>query len=666
MPELTDEQLMAIADSQPQQIQFVGTTGRSRRNNNPFNIVHHPYFAEKYGAQREPEGKFGMYPDMMAGYMAGIDQIMLDANRGHTLASFVNKFAPPHENPTAQLINQYSKALGVSPDTPLAQINPHALAVPMLARESSTRIVGMGQSKPQLPQKEISDQELMAIADAQQPASQEGIQTEMPTEFVSPDTLNLQQTKPTLGPIPTLPGMVAQGLEQNLPLMGMIGGGAAGTALGGPLGQFSGPVGAGLGYAGGQTAQNIIKSVRGEQLPPFGEQIAEVAKGIATGATAEMGGQAVGKIFEVLTGGAMARGVKSALDVERYNMAQDLASKGVFVDPTTIAKPGPFTRGMAWVVNKIEPGKSITQAYRRKALEALTEMRYNFVEQTMGLPAVGSMRAGEAPDRVMKVFAQFRETNPNAQINPTNLNEWLSGLQESEIPKKSLELFNVLKSRTGQPINANEIESLNKLIWEKFRGLTYADKQFRSEILSKLYADLPNDLAEALKFAKATTREIKQAKLIEGLLQRNGATSKDGQIFNPMQFYRNVRAAEDQIMRSLDPQQAKMVFNFAEQMKFAGQTENIMREVGKEESNWLYKWASRAPLIGSLTGAAYNPLLIIPAGAHAQLAWSFIKPNGAVRKLLTSGLPTLPGKAALATKIGITKTIEEKLGLRGD
>lgn len=135
-----------------QQMAFSGTTGRSKTNNNPLNLEYRPgSYQDKYGAELEPVSKsgqqrFAKFPTMESGYNAGLDQIRLDQQRGHTLASFVAKFAPPHENPTSELVSSYAKQLGVSPDTSLADIPPEKLIVPMLARESSTRIVS-GKSK---------------------------------------------------------------------------------------------------------------------------------------------------------------------------------------------------------------------------------------------------------------------------------------------------------------------------------------------------------------------------------------------------------------------------------------------------------------------------------------------------------------------------------------
>lgn len=138
-------------------VQLVGTTGRSATNNNPGNLTPAPYFEQKYGATLEPpsrsgQQKFLKFKTPQDGYNAVLDQIKIDAGRGHTLASFTSKYAPPNENPTGELIAQYASTLGVSPDTPLANIPPEALAVPLLARESSTKIIPAGQGGQPQPQ----------------------------------------------------------------------------------------------------------------------------------------------------------------------------------------------------------------------------------------------------------------------------------------------------------------------------------------------------------------------------------------------------------------------------------------------------------------------------------------------------------------------------------
>lgn len=79
-----------------------------------------------------------------------------------------------------------------------------------------------------------------------------------------------------------------------------IPGAAGGTLLGGgPVGTVAGGAAlAGLGYAGGQKVSDIIEELIGLRQPkPLGEQFVQTGKDIATGATAELAGQAGGKVI---------------------------------------------------------------------------------------------------------------------------------------------------------------------------------------------------------------------------------------------------------------------------------------------------------------------------------------------------------------------------------
>lgn len=159
---LSDEELLEQVNDPV----FAGTTGRSRRNNNPLNLEYRPgSYQDKYKAELEPEGRFAVFPSMEAGYSAGLEQIKLDTERGHTLKSFVHKFAPSHENPTDDLIKQYSKHLGVEPDTPLSNILPEELIIPMLKRESSTKITNAERLASKIggtiPPSQLSDEALL-------------------------------------------------------------------------------------------------------------------------------------------------------------------------------------------------------------------------------------------------------------------------------------------------------------------------------------------------------------------------------------------------------------------------------------------------------------------------------------------------------------------------
>ncbi|RTL06201.1 hypothetical protein EKK58_06175 [Candidatus Dependentiae bacterium] len=111
------------------------TSRLSYVNNNPGNLR----YAGQEGAVKGESG-FARFQSPWQGLQALSNQVALDTNRGHTLESFINKFAPPTENNTKQYINQAVAKLGVSPNTPLSKI-PHDELVKFIAlKESSTKI----------------------------------------------------------------------------------------------------------------------------------------------------------------------------------------------------------------------------------------------------------------------------------------------------------------------------------------------------------------------------------------------------------------------------------------------------------------------------------------------------------------------------------------------
>lgn len=114
----------------------IPTTSRlSYVNNNPGNLR----FAGQAGAV-QGEGGFARFESPEAGLKALENQIKLDASRGHTVASFVSKFAPPTENDTATYIKNIATATSSSPMTPIAQIDIKKLLAAMAKQESGSKI----------------------------------------------------------------------------------------------------------------------------------------------------------------------------------------------------------------------------------------------------------------------------------------------------------------------------------------------------------------------------------------------------------------------------------------------------------------------------------------------------------------------------------------------
>jgi hypothetical protein len=119
-----------------QQVEIPKTSRLAYVNNNPGNLK----FAGQTGAVEGEKG-FARFSTPEAGAKALMSQIKLDASRGHTLKSFINKFAPPTENDTKLYIEQVAKMLGVTPDTKIERVDIKKLAAAIAKKESSTTLM---------------------------------------------------------------------------------------------------------------------------------------------------------------------------------------------------------------------------------------------------------------------------------------------------------------------------------------------------------------------------------------------------------------------------------------------------------------------------------------------------------------------------------------------
>src|SRR5437016_7116639 len=107
----------------------------AEQNNNPGNLR----FAGQRGAT-PGSGGFSRFDTVEQGYQALQDQIKLDSGRGHTLASYISKYAPPSENDTSVYIQQATETLGVDPGTPLSGIDIDKLSQFQVKTESGLAI----------------------------------------------------------------------------------------------------------------------------------------------------------------------------------------------------------------------------------------------------------------------------------------------------------------------------------------------------------------------------------------------------------------------------------------------------------------------------------------------------------------------------------------------
>lgn len=88
----------------------------AQRNNNPGNLRAGPK------AKRKDKRGYAVYDSPEDGWADLKHQIQLDIDRGLTLAQFLNKYAPPSENPTDQYTFFVAGRLGIPMDVPLQQL----------------------------------------------------------------------------------------------------------------------------------------------------------------------------------------------------------------------------------------------------------------------------------------------------------------------------------------------------------------------------------------------------------------------------------------------------------------------------------------------------------------------------------------------------------------
>ena len=107
--------------------------------------------------------------------------------------------------------------------------------------------------------------------------------------------LSEEQREKEFGVIRRAPPKWVEPVKTGLETVGLIGGGALGTAT--PLGPVGSLIGAGLGYAAGKQVSNIGLELLGYRRPEvLPEKIKKAASDIAEGATVEAGGGIVGKL----------------------------------------------------------------------------------------------------------------------------------------------------------------------------------------------------------------------------------------------------------------------------------------------------------------------------------------------------------------------------------
>lgn len=98
-----------------------GQTGVGATLNNPGGL-NYAQWESAYGATQTPGSPFATFPNLQSGMNAITDWVNQHIQKGDTLTSMMNTYAPPSQNPTTPLrIQQLTTLTGLDPNVPISQ-----------------------------------------------------------------------------------------------------------------------------------------------------------------------------------------------------------------------------------------------------------------------------------------------------------------------------------------------------------------------------------------------------------------------------------------------------------------------------------------------------------------------------------------------------------------
>ena len=118
------------------------------RHNNPGNLMYIGQEGAEKGEPKRGGGHWAKFDDPMAGYKALLSDVQAK-QEGRTktglsgessVSEFFSKYAPPEENDTDVYVSNVAKSLGVTPDTPIKEIEPDSLAKEIAKYESGSKV----------------------------------------------------------------------------------------------------------------------------------------------------------------------------------------------------------------------------------------------------------------------------------------------------------------------------------------------------------------------------------------------------------------------------------------------------------------------------------------------------------------------------------------------
>jgi len=449
---------------------------------------------------------------------------------------------------------------------------------------------------------------------------------------------------------PSLLQSIGQGAEQfargtvkQLPLIGMLGGGAVGTALG-PWGTVGG---AAAGGGVGAGLKNIIEQGMGWEEPkPILENYYDIAKGTLEGATAEAGGAIVGKGLGLAFEGAS----------KLPQAAREMVKKGM-----------PITRGtlLERIGEKIPPGSWWFKKYGRKLNEMAKESSEQF---TKDLKLVQPSQKAGFQEASQKLFEDMTILigGPKAQVKAPELYDLADSLRDI-LPAVSSTENKLLRKLVKQietkgtvdfdlvstiRMNLKEVwDSGNKKLWHQMNDAIMKDIE---TIANETTPQMSNLILNSYEMAMGASRNVAEAenvRFLRGLFRKATPFSKERgeKVFNPESFRKavNENMGELKSRFSNKPEVVQATDAFADfWLSASHDLSNYAKTKPWTPSNLLTPGATAGAI-----SKYVSPVMVVPWGFETIMAHSLASPKGLLKKFLfREGAGIVPQLGALGTK----------------
>jgi len=382
----------------------------------------------------------------------------------------------------------------------------------------------------------------------------------------SPSPTNVPQWKKT----------VSKYTREGLKGLGMVGGAIAGAPAAPESLGLSSVAGAGLGYAIGNKAADIVDVGLGiNKGAPLKQQAKESAKDVLTGATTEMGGQVAAPII--------GKGIGLAKDYLKTPMtaaktkAGELLNKAYEVGPEEAGNAAKFenlqerqpglptmTRGQQIGGRKagmFEQSLSADSSIADTLTKQDTEARQGSLEtvmKTLGLGKEAPSRVPEAPagaslySRIEKAYAPIKQAEneayaaiPKYEMPTTTLDQTISDIKSKPMAEKAeSELNSAVNYIKGMPKDTVSMREVSKSLGNDIYKYTKAGDDNTAYPLKQLKAAIDKDIESLGDAANTGKIAVYQNKIVyPEQIQKELDAAKQELLFPPGG---GMRAASDQ------------------------------------------------------------------------------------------------------------------------